>query len=398
MRAPRSSAVPRPRPPQAPRRAPDPGLRTATRPRWRRGSPRVRQTGRPPRGAGTRSAPRGAVPITATSRTRMSGRARRAWPARVRRRERQGRKRELVLEGVHRRKVCLPIHLDATNDHEDPGGRRNQPHTGRRFSGPAVGRERTPLRSSPSRAGRCRRSCSSTRRRTEARSSGRPCRARATRAVPDGHHTRPRHTACRCWARRTRSRAEQLARITELVVGSAERNRCDVVRKPIDLVQVVDERVAIDEDLRRELNTLDTVDRSVVLTVPPVLVFGVSPLEMRSVSLYARVDPGQRQHFRLPLRSRRSSERSASAGEDQRGVTPIEHDARSLPGLKARAVRVQAHRVQRIAAAPLLPKPHLNSRRAPGAGTATPRPVGPGQPAYGNDVPYGQPRELLRGP
>jgi hypothetical protein len=42
---------------------------------------------------------------------------------------------------MHRRKIGLPVDLNPTDDHEDPGGRRNEPHAGGHLSGPTVGGE-----------------------------------------------------------------------------------------------------------------------------------------------------------------------------------------------------------------------------------------------------------------
>ena len=172
----------------------------------------------------------------------------------------QGRDRELVLQGVHRRKVGLPVDLNATDDHEDPRRRRNEPRAGRRRSGPAVGCQKKlafvrPRRAAPDVGEIIRPGVDELKHLVAAAGVGHAQYERSP-----AHITRGQDVQRVVVGRDELSlRPKQLARIAELVVRSAERERRDVVRKPIDLVQVLHERVAVDVDLRRELHTLDTI-------------------------------------------------------------------------------------------------------------------------------------------
>ena len=58
----------------------------------------------------------------------------------------QGRERELILQGVHHGKVGLAVNLNPTDDHEDPRGRRHEPHA----SGAAPAHSSAASRNSPS--------------------------------------------------------------------------------------------------------------------------------------------------------------------------------------------------------------------------------------------------------
>jgi hypothetical protein len=171
---------------------------------------------------------------------------------------------------MHRRKVVLPVDLNPPDDHEDPGRRRNKPHAGRR----------SPVQ--PSAASRklafARSRCSA----SDVREVVRPGVDELKDVVAAARVGHVQHE--RSLADVTRGQdvqrvvvgrdelglgPEQLARIAELVIRGAERQRCDVVREPVDLVQVVDERVAVDVDLRGELRTLDTDCLRLTCSRPP---------------------------------------------------------------------------------------------------------------------------------